>query len=199
MIRENYYPILVKYCVATTVGNSENAIYSNWNITYALKENPTGYVERLVYGIELDFDRIIVLDASDNAKKIKENSIFLINDYPTENNKGGNYIVSKIFPEYLGKIMIALKASKHNSYPRLYYLDNISNKIYAYQLNFDYKTMKGYVGKYDTIPFNNDTKIWYREPIDENELEYQIKLVSTNKIGIVKNLKTFKELIFNNA
>ena len=196
MIRENYYPLLVKYVISTTVGNSEMANFSDWNLVYALKENPTGYVERLSYGMELDFDRIIIVDASEKTRKIKPNSIFLIEEYPTCNNEKGNYIITKIFPEYLGKIMIALKASKINSLPRLYYFDSGLNKICAYQLNFDKKNMKGYIGKYDDHPFRQGMKIWYREPINAEDTEYMVKFVSETLVGIINNLRKYKELVF---
>lgn len=196
MIREDYYPVLVKYVISTTVGNSEIANLSDWNIVYALKENPTGYVERLSYGMELDFDRIIIVDASEKARKIKNNSIFLVEEYPTCNNEKGNYHITKIFPEYLGKIMIALKSSKINALPRLYYLDSESNGIYAYQLNFDKNTMKGYIGKYDDHPFTSSTKIWYREPINAGDNEYVVRFTAENRVGIVSNLRKYKELSF---
>lgn len=196
MIREEYFPLLVKNVISTTVGDSENANYSDWITIYALKENPTGYVERISYGMELKFDRLIIVDASEKTRKIKENSIFLINEYPTSNNILGNYKVNKKFPEYQGKIMIALKSNNSVSLPRLYYYDSEVDKIFAYQLNFDYKTMKGYVGKYDDIPFNSNSKIWYREPENKDDTEFLISLIGEERIGIVPNLKIFKELTF---
>ena len=199
MIREDYYPLLIKYAISTTVGNSNNAVYSEWNTIYALKENPTGYVERVTYGITFDYDRIIIVDASNLTRKIKENTVFLINEYPTINNKYGNYIVSKKFPEYLGKITIALKNNQSNALPRIYYFDNTLNQVLAYQINFDFEKMRGYVGKYDDIPFNSNSKIWFREPLSKDDNEYVMKFISQQMVGIVKNLKVYKELIFEQA
>mgnify|MGYP001625055865 CR=1 FL=1 len=196
MVREDYYPLLVKYVISTTVGNSENANYSDWNIIYALKENPTGYVERLSYGITFDYDKLIIVDASEKTRKIKSNSIFLINEFPTSNFENGNYYVTKLFPEYQGKIMIALKSANNYSLPRIYYFDSAKNEIFAYQLNFDLKTLKGYVGKYEDLPFTSKSKIWYREPTDENDTEFMLSFVSQSNVGIVQNLKLFKELTF---
>lgn len=196
MVREDYYPLLVKYVISTTVGNSENANYSDWNTIYALKENPTGYVERLSYGITFDYDKLIIVDASEKTRKIKLNSIFLINEFPTSNFENGNYYVTKLFPEYQGKIMIALKSANNYSLPRIYYFDSAKNEIFAYQLNFDLKTLKGYVGKYEDLPFTSKSKIWYREPTDENDTEFMLSFVSQSNVGIVQNLKLFKELTF---
>lgn len=196
MVREDYYPLLVKYVISTTVGNSENANYSDWNTIYALKENPTGYVERLSYGITFDYDKLIIVDASEKTRKIKSNSIFLINEFPTSNFENGNYYVTKLFPEYQGKIMIALKSANNYSLPRIYYFDSAKNEIFAYQLNFDLKTLKGYVGKYEDLPFTSQSKIWYREPTDENDTEFMLSFVSQSNVGIVQNLKLFKELTF---
>lgn len=196
MVREDYYPLLVKYVISTTVGNSENANYSDWNTIYALKENPTGYVERLSYGITFDYDKLIIVDASEKTRKIKSNSIFLINEFPTSNFENGNYYVTKLFPEYQGKIMIALKSANNYSLPRIYYFDSAKNEIFAYQLNFDLKTLKGYVGKYEDLPFTSKSKIWYREPTDENDTEFMLSFVSQSNVGIVQNLKLFKELTF---
>ena len=193
-VKKDKKPILVKFSIAQTTGDSNVSVYSDWNIVYTTNKSLNLVFRNEVYGTEKDYDLIILLDANSVTRQIDQKSIFLIDQYPTKNNIKGNYKVEKIFPEYLGIIKIGLKSIEGQSSQKLYYLDG--GNIYAFQLNYDNETNLGYIGKNVSHPFTSQTVIWKTEPLNSEDTIDRIQFLSESNVGIVDKYNTFKELTF---
>lgn len=193
-IKKDKKPILVKFSIGQTTGDENVSVYEDWNIIYSLTKSIFSSFSHEPFGTEEKFDLTIILEANPITRKINEKSIFLIEEYPTNNNSKGNFRIKKIFPEYLGLIRIGLESIKGNSYQSLYYLNG--DEIYSYQLNYDNNTNMGYIDKYAIYPFSTSTKIWTSEPINKDDDVDRISFVSEKNIGIIDRYKTFKQLSF---
>lgn len=194
-VKKDKRPILVKFNIADKTGDTNACVYGDWQVIYMSDKSITSAYSREIYGTEEDFDLVILLDASPTTKRINEQSVFLINEYPTENNVKGNYRIKRLFPEYLGLIRIGLESIEGKSTQRLYYLDG--ENIYSYSLNYDRTNNLGYVGKYDVHPFAQATTIWKTEPLNSSDTVDRIQFVSETNVGIINNYKVFKQLTFS--
>lgn len=193
-VKKDKKPILVKFSIAQTTGDSNVSVYGDWNIVYITNKALNSNFRNEVFGTEKDFDLTILLDANSVTRQIDNKSVFLIDQYPTKNNIKGNYRVSKIFPEYLGLIRIGLTSVEGQPSPKLYYLDG--ENIYMYQLNYDSETNVAYLDKNVSHPFTSESVIWKTEPLNSEDTIDRIKFVSENNVGIVDRYKAFKELTF---
>lgn len=196
-VKKDKIPLLVKISKAQTIGDENVSVYGDWQVVYMSDKSTNNSFSREPYGTEHDFDLTILLDAGPTTRQIVENSVFLINEYPTAANSKGNFRVKKVFPEYLGLIKLGLESIKGNSFRYLYYLDG--DNIYSYQLNYDSSTNKGYINKNTAHPFATATKIWLTEPLDKDDSEDMITFVSEQKVGIIDNYKTFIEITFGKS
>lgn len=194
-VKKDKRPILVKFNIADKTGDTNACVYGDWQVVYMSDKSITSAYNREIYGTEEDFDLVILLDASPITKRINEQSLFLINEYPTENNIKGNYRIKRLFPEYLGLIRIGLESIEGKSTQRLYYLDG--ENIYSYSLNYDNINNLGYIGKYDVHPFTQATTIWKTEPLNSSDTVDRIQFISETNVGIVNNYRVFKQLTFS--
>lgn len=193
-VKKDKLPLLAKFSVGQTTGDMNVSVYKGWQILYRSDKSIKSSFFHEDFGTEENFDLMILLDANPITKQITEDTVFLINEYPTDMNSKGNYKVKKIFPEYLGVIRVGLESIKGISYKSLYYLDG--DNIYSFQLNYDNATNTGYIGKYIKHPFTTSTKIWLTEPLDKDDDLDTVSFVSERNIGIIDRLKVFKELKF---
>lgn len=193
-IRKNKKPLLAKFTEGISTGSAEIAQLSEWTLVYYIRDSLSGSFNKEIYGIEGDFDLIVMFENNAITKQISNNTVFLINEYPTEMNKEGNYIVSKIIAHDDGEIVVGLSKRSGVSYKSIYYNNN--GEIYSYQMNFDIDTMKGYVNKYSKVPFVVGDILWLYEPESVEETENRIQLNSITNVGIVDNLKLFAEYSF---
>ena len=193
-IKKDKKPILAKFTQGVSVGSAEKSNYTDWTLIYYTRDSLSGGFVKEVYGIDEDFDLIIVLDSNNITKQISENTVFLINEYPTNLNVEGNYVVRKTLKHDNGEIVVGLEKVKSTQHKNLYYAD--SGKIYSVQLNFDNETMKAYTNKYAVVPFETGSVLWVYEPDDINDTENRIIVTSVTETGIVDNYKVFKEYSF---
>lgn len=193
-VKKDKKPILVKFSIAQTTGDKNVSVYGDWNVIFVTDKNIAGYFEREPYGQDEDFDLTLLLQANPITRQINEKSVFLVNEYPTNNNSKGNYKIKKIFPEYLGNIKIGLEIVDKISYRNLYYLSG--EEIYKFQLNYDSATHKGYIDKDIQHPFTRNTIIWTTEPTNAQDTIDRISFLSQQDVGIIDSYKAFTELTF---
>ena len=185
-------PILAKFSQGNTVGNSEVATSEGWNTLYYTRSKKNGSVSKEIYGLDDNFDLVLVFDSNNITKQISENTLFLVDEYPTNLNVEGNYSVRKILQHDNNEIVVGLKATKGVKHENIYYYNN--HTLYACQVNYDSSTHKIYVDKYSTIPLTVGSIVWDFEPDDENDTENRYTVTSVTNVGIVDNLKVFKEI-----
>lgn len=187
-------PLLAKFTEGISTGSAEKAQLSEWTLVYCIRDSLSGSFNKEVYGIEGDFDLIVMFENNVITKRISNNTIFLINEFPTSMNKEGNYVVSKIITHDDGEIVVGLSKRKGMGYKNIYYNNN--GEVYSYQMNFDIDTLKGYINKYSKVPFGVGDVVWLYEPESIEDTENRIQLNSITNIGIVDNLKLFTEYSF---
>jgi hypothetical protein len=193
-VKKDKKPILAKFTQGVSVGSAEKSSFTDWTLIYYTRDSLSGGFVKEVYGIDDNFDLIIILDSNDITKQISRNTVFLINEYPTTLNKEGNYIVKKILKHDNGEIMVGLEKRKSTQHKNLYYA--VSGEIYSVQLNFDNETMKAYTNKYEVVPFETGSVLWVYEPNDIDDSENRIIVTSVTEVGIIDNYKIFKEYSF---
>lgn len=187
-------PILVKFVVGNTTDSSPKPIYSEWNIISGLISDPNGYIVDNPYGMQQEYDRIIILNATDTSRQIINSTAILIDEYPTDNFKQGNYQIKRIFPEYNREIQIGLSKIEGINIPQIYFEKD--GKILSYQLNYSNITNKGYIDRNRSIPFGTDTKMWKRKPTSVDQVEYRIVYKGQVQVGVDDMHLYFKELTF---
>lgn len=192
--RTDKKPMLAKFTEGISTGSAEIASLSDWTLIYYIRDSLSGSFRKEKYGIEGDFDLIVVCENNPITKQISNNTIFLINEYPTELNKEGNYTVKKVITHDDGEIVVGLTKKKGINHKSIYY--NKDGKIYFYQMNFDMDTLKGYVDKYARVPFAEGDIVWLYEPDSADDEENRIQLNAITNVGIVDNLKIFTEYSF---
>lgn len=194
MGNKNSFPILIKLSIGKTTDiTSQEHIYGDWKVVY-INSQQTGSLDKTNYGFVEDYDLVINLDSNSTTRQIDATTLFLINEMPTSNFELGNYEVAKIFPPANGLIKIGLVAKGSEKLPKIYYKHN--DMVVSYQLNFDYKTLIGYIPVDKTIPFNNNSTIWKTEPVDTQQETNKLRLIAKSKTGVDKTDKRFYKLTF---
>lgn len=188
-------PFLVKFVIGNNTDEDNNEpVYGNYQVLSGLISDPTGRIDANIYGLELNYDRVIVLNANDTTRQITENTVILIDEYPTKNFENGNYRIKRIFPEYNREIVIGLEKIGGIDTPFIYYYNGSS--ILSFQLNYDKTTKIAYVDRNRYIPFTTETVIWSKEPSSVSQTKNRIVLQSTEKVGVDDMHKYFKKLTF---
>lgn len=196
MSRINKRPCKLKFVIAETTDDIPKPVYTEWFTDFAQETNPNGRVYYNEYGTEFNFDKILTFEMNSLTKQIDYNTVLVLDHYHLGNYKNGDYKISYIFPPHNNKIMIGCNRVTDVNNPKLYYSDNIGN-ILAYQLDYDYTNMVGYISVDRATPFNNNTTIWHKfKPINTDSTRNRIKFVSSTKVGLSDNYKEFLELKF---
>ena len=185
-------PILVKFSQGNSVGSAEQSKLSGWATLYYTRSYESGTVSRQIYGLDDNFDLVLTFDSNSKTRQIAENTLFLVNEYPTELNVDGNYTVKRIVRHDNNEIVVGLRKNKGVKHANLYYYSG--NELLACQVNYDSTTKKAYIDKYSTIPLAVGLTVWDFEPDDKNDTENRYVVTSVATVGIVDNLKTFKEI-----
>lgn len=193
-VKKNKKPILAKFTQGISVGSAEKSSFTDWTLIYYTRDSLSGGFRKEVYGIDEDFDLVIMLDSNSVTKQISENTVFLINEYPTSINTEGNYVVKKILKHDNGEIAVGLEKRKSTQHKNLYYAD--SGKIYSIQVNYDKDTMKAYTNKYTIVPFEINSVVWLYEPESIEDTENRMIVTSISEVGIVDNYRVFNEYTF---
>lgn len=193
-VRKNKKPILAKFTQGISVGSAEKSSFTDWTLIYYTRDSLSGGFNKEVYGIDEDFDLVIILQSNDITKQISENTVFLINEYPTSLNTEGNYVVKKILKHDNGEIAVGLEKLKSTQHKNIYYAD--SGKIYSIQMNYDKDTMNAYTSKYSVVPIETGSVVWLYEPDGIDDVENRLIVTSVTEVGIVDNYKVFKEYTF---
>lgn len=150
----------------------------------------TGSTQTFDFGKTIDYDKIVYFDMDSKTQYIDEYSKIWIGITPTPNDDP-NYEIVRYAPISNGMFMLYLNGIP-NSYTNIYYLRD--EKIYQTTISFDANLLKGSCPLNMYLPIDNDTKVWYREPEDENDNSYQIRLIKKIKKDNCYLLK-FEEVI----
>ena len=191
-ISKDKRPLLVKFSQGNSVVGGENARLTEWQVVYYTRNKLTGTVSKELYGLDDNFDLVLSFDTNSITKQITESTLFLVDEYPTNLNADGNYTVKRIVQHDNNTIVVGLKKNKGVGHKNFYYFD--SGILYTCQVNYDSDTNKIYVGKYSTLPFNVGLVVWDFEPENESDVENRFTVTSVTEVGIVDNLKVFKEI-----
>lgn len=185
-------PLLVKFSQGNSVVGGEVSKLSDWQTVYYTRNKLTGAVSKELYGLDDNFDLVLSFESNNITKQISESTLFLIDEYPTRLNSEGNYTVKRIIQHDNNSIVVGLKKNKGVKHENLYYYD--SGVLYACQVNYDSDTHKAYVDKYSTLPLNVGLVVWDFEPESNEDTENRFTVTSVTEVGIVDNLKVFKEI-----
>lgn len=193
-ISKSKKPLLAKFTQGISVGSEEKAQLTDWTTIYYLRNSLSGNFNKEVYGITEDFDLVVVFASNSITKQIAENTLFLIDEYPTNLNENGNYIVKRIIKHDNNEVVVGCEKRNAIQYKNLYYNNN--GEIYSFQINFDTDTMNGYTNKYIQVPFTTGDVLWLYEPTSIDDTENRIQLNSVTNVGIVDNLLIFNQYSF---
>lgn len=188
-------PFQVKFAIGIERTNKIDMQYENdWNVCFGIIKDSISGKSLNMYGFDMDFDKVITVNAGSITRLINENTLVVMDDVATSVYETGNYTVSKVFPEYNGEIVIGLNIKQDVNIPKLYFENN--GKILYYQLNFDEDILKAYVPIKTKLPFNEGDYVWTREPVDPSTTSHRLRLKSKLKYGVSKQVKNFYELTF---
>lgn len=188
-------PLKVKFALGVEKTNKVDMQYEDeWHLCYGLVKDNVSGVNVDAYGYESIYDKVVTLNAGSTTRKIKYDTLFIVDNIPTSVFSSGDYSVEKIYPEYNGEIVIGLSKKEAVNIPKLYF-DNNGRILYC-QLNFDKNTLKAYVHKNENIPFSIGDYVWTREPLDNTATKHRLKLESISKTGFDSHFKNFYELTF---
>lgn len=189
-------PLKIKFPVGVEKTNKVDKQYeSNWRTCYGLIRDTITGLSVNYYGNEALYDKVITVNAGSITRAINYDTLFIVDNMPTNVYENGDYSVKQIYPEYNGEIVIGLSKNKSVNIPKLYFENN--GKILYYQLNFDKNTLKGYVSNKTILPFKEGDYVWTREPADSDVKNNRLKFVSRTKTGLDGKLKSFYELNFS--
>ena len=187
-------PFKVKFPIGESDEDVKDMIYEDdWQTEYGLIKT-SGLFDKKIYGIDLDFDLVMVVNANPLTRRINKQCLFLVNDMPTNIFENGDYTPKHIFPEYNGEISIGLSKKEDIAIPRLYFA--VGENILHIQINFDSETKKAYIPRTQTLPFKVGDYVWTRRPADSTQTEHRLKLTSTKVTGLSDNFIAFLELSF---
>lgn len=189
-------PFLIKFPIGVSKTSKKEMIYqNNWQIVYGLVGDPSGRFASTVYGKEQNFDKMITLNAGSLSRQINSNTVFLLDNMPTDNYSKGDYSVSYIFPEYNGEIVIGLTKRQSISLPKLYFFTEMEQPLY-FQLNFDSNEKVAYVSENEFLPIGMNQSVWESEPKSEDDANSRLIFKSKAKVGFTNNHKPFYKLTF---
>ena len=188
-------PILIKQAIGGKQTNKDDTIYeNNWQVVYGLISEPSGTIYNREYGIEEVYDKVITVTATSKTRAIQDNTIVMLDDYPSSNYEYGDYDIARIFPEYNGEIRIGLNKREAIDMPKIYFAYN--NAILYYQINYDNITKKAYIKNKFKLPFNVNDYVWTREPASSQSTSHRLRITKKSKIGFDSHFKPFYELTF---
>lgn len=189
-------PFLIKFPIGVSKTSKKEMIYQdNWQTLHGLISDPSGRFASTVYGKEQNFDKVITLNAGSLSRQINSNTVFLLDNMPTDNYSKGDYTVSYIFPEYNGEIVIGLTKRQSISLPKLYFFTNMQQPLY-FQLNFDDKNKVAYITEKEYLPIGINQSVWETEPSNEDDEKSKLIFKSKTKVGFTNNHKPFYKLTF---
>ena len=187
-------PFLVKFPIGTSKDSKEtNTVYSDeWLTLYGLISDPRGAIRRQLYGDELNFDKVLILNATENSRKIDYDTIIMLDNMPTRNFPKGDYYVSYIYPEYNREIVIGLNKVNSVDMPKLYFSND--KVILYFQSNFDKDRMIAYTKSNQYVPLDSGDYVWTREPADNTVTKHRYVVGSVTKVGFDDYYKPFTRL-----
>lgn len=168
---------LKKLYIAYKIGSvDDNIEYCEPIQVNAVITDVSGSANYKDYGKSLDYDLVLHFEIDSKTQFIDEFTKLWIGITPLSKNDNSNYEIVRC--KRLNNIIYVYANAIAGSNTTIYYLYN--NIIYGNEIIFNKETLKGSVPLNKFLPIDNNSIIWYRKPIDENDTSYRIKLV--NKI-----------------
>lgn len=187
-------PIIIKYLIGNTTDSTPKPIYSEPKKVYGKVIDKGGILVDMPYGNNMEYDKAIIFNASEDTRYINEKTAIFLEEQPTKVFPNGDYEVKRVDPIKLNTFTIYLEKAKGIKMPRLYYEKD--NVILEKQFNFDSDTLIGYVPYNQYIPFDFDSKIWTRKVADASSTSGLIELISIENIDETRNHKlTFTKVV----
>lgn len=191
--KKDSIPVQVKFFSHIS---DDNPVYeTNWKTIFGLVSDPSGSFYKKNYGGEEEYDKIITVNAGSLSRKINNNTLLLVDNYPTKIYENGDYAVKRKFPEYNGEIVIGLTKLKAVAIPKLYFYNG--NYLSYIQINFDKTNLVAYIDKNLDLPFSIGNYLWYRKPSSANQTASRIKLSSKSKVIIGDSYYKYIKLTFS--
>lgn len=188
-------PIIIRFSMGNTLGRDSQPVFSDDIVIHCGQETPSGNAEKNEYGVSLDYDRAILVNATKITRNINQETIFFINEMPTPNFPYGDYRFVGKSDEVCGKFKIYLKKTVNNDIPVLYYL-HTSGLICTFQINFDESSLIAFCSLNKILPFNENSIIWKAEPLDVDDTEDRIVLINKEIVGYTGKSRSHVKLTF---
>lgn len=185
-------PLLIKFSQGNATGEQENSKLGSWQVAYYTRSAVSGSIQKQLYGLDDNYDLVVIFTANPITKQITENTLFLIDEYPTDLNSEGNYTARRVIVHDDNQIVVGLNKVRGVKHANIYYYDG--GNLYACQVNYDSDTQKVYVNKYSTLPLVAGTAVWTSEPASEDDTTDAFTVSSVATVGIVSDLLVFKEI-----
>lgn len=188
-------PFLIKFPVGVSNGSSkrETVYEDSWRLVYGLISDPRGILRKEIYGDTLNFDKVVILNATDLSRMIDYDTILMIDEMPSSNFPKGDYYISYIYPEYNREIVIGLNKVNSVDMPKLYFAKN--NSILYFQSNFDKTSLTAYLKKNQISPVQVGDYVWTREPATAESDKHRYIVNSVEKVGMDDYYKPFTRLV----
>lgn len=172
--------------------SKDKAEYSEPIKIFALKEDVTSIISRNNVGIDIDYDRIILVPIGGITQFFDEQAKLWVDVEP--NNEGSNedYKVERLGDIVDGNRVVYLNSLTQN-FKALYYLHQ-NGKIYKVKVDYDELVALVPFNKY--LPITSETKVWLTKPTNENSTTNLIRLVSKEKKEKGYKL-TFEKVVAN--
>ena len=190
-------PVKLKFAVAETAEDNPKPVYSDWETDWATETDPSGRAYYNEYGTELDFDKIFTFEANSVTRKINKSTLIVADHYHLGNYaEKGDYRVKYKFPEAKNYIVVGCNAVEEVNNPKIYFLSQ-EGVVLAFQMDYNYKTLRGYVPVGTYIPFDEHSTIWHKyTPASVDQEKNRIRYVGSTKVGLDDSYKDFLELQF---
>jgi len=190
-------PVKLRFAIAETTEDNPQTVYSDWQTDWATETDPSGRAYYNEYGTELDFDKIFTFEANNITRRIDKSTIIVSDHYYLGNyGEKGDYRVKYKFPEAKNYIVIGCNAVEEVNNPKIYFIGD-AGTILAFQMDYNYETLKGYVPVDTYIPFNEQSTIWHKyTPASIDQTKNRIRYIGSTKVGLDDSCKDFLELQF---
>lgn len=125
------------------------------------------------YGTEHDYSYEILFDKNERTKYINLYTRIWVNKIPFSSTDSPDCIISKDPETSDGQILVSCETSAVNE-SEFYY--EFGGKVLSFVARDDLENNRFYTPANMYLPIDNETKMWYLEPVDSNDTENTMRL-----------------------
>lgn len=129
------------------------------------------------FGSDNDYRVEIIIGFNNQTKFFDKYTRIWVNECPRTSDDAPDYVIVAEPEKRDGQILITCESSAINHID-LYYL--FDGKIITFEAIDDLENGKFYVLPNVYLPIDIDTKMWYLEPVDENDENGTLKIIEVN-------------------